>query len=96
MNLDAPPTPRHHPTRRPAASTGDWTRKRTRDRGRTRLTASLIASALLILTIAALDQTNTPDENGDNRHNGFCVTQSHKFALIWTAAMPSQYKLKPR
>ena len=45
---------------------------------------------------ASLDQTHTPYENGDNRHNGFCVTKSHKFAFIWTAAAPSPYKLKPR
>ena len=45
---------------------------------------------------ASLDQTHTADENGDNRHSGFCVTRSHKFAFIWTAATPSPYKLKPR
>jgi hypothetical protein len=207
MNLNTPPPPRPHPTRRSPANTGASTRKRPGSRGLTRLTSWLIGSALLVLTVAgastataakstgprpfscsngtgarwhirhfffeydkhgapagarlpasgnhytvsaggiancrlahqwmrrltsaepdagssgrmhagffvppgegllygedvphgfvcaaALDQTNTPDENGDNRHNGFCVTQSHKFAFIWTAAMPSPYKLKP-
>ena len=52
MNLNTPPTPRQHPTRRSPANTGDSTRKRPRDRGRTRLTAWLIVSALLVLTVA--------------------------------------------
>ena len=179
MNLNAPPTPRLHPTRGSVASPAGGT-CRPPSSGRTRLVSWLIVPTLLVLTAfgtstataarsarprptscrngtgarwhirhffyqydkhgaltggrlpasgdrytvsaggagfyvppgegllygedvpqgfvcaASLDQTHTPYENGDNRHNGFCVTKSHKFAFIWTAATPSPYKLKPR
>jgi hypothetical protein len=44
---------------------------------------------------ASLDQTHPAPENGDNQHYGFCITLSHKFAFIWTAATPSPEKYKP-
>jgi hypothetical protein len=47
------------------------------------------------LCAASLAEKQPATEIGDNLHYGFCVTVSHKFAFIWTAATPSPYKLKP-
>jgi hypothetical protein len=48
------------------------------------------------LCAASLPETQPATEVGDNLHYGFCITLSHKFAFIWTAATPNPYKLKPR
>jgi hypothetical protein len=61
-----------------------------------RYTGYLFESPRGYLCAASLDETNSAVEKGDNRHFGFCVTLSHKFAFIWTANTPNPEKYKPR